>query len=60
MKKLLFAVLMVFSVNAFAGMWSLVKADFVGNGWMCTYSLDSTNYVSTIFSKGYCQSYVYQ
>lgn len=60
MKKLFFVVLMAFSVTAFAGMWSLVKSDFVGNGWMCTYRLDGTNYIATIFSSSFCKSFVYQ
>ncbi|KKT61753.1 MAG: hypothetical protein UW55_C0024G0005 [Candidatus Giovannonibacteria bacterium GW2011_GWA2_44_26] len=60
MKKIIFAILIAMSANAYAGMWSLVKSDFVGNGWMCTYRLDNTNYVSTIFSKSYCQSFIFQ
>lgn len=60
MRNLLFAVLLAFSVSAFAGMWSLVKADFIGNGWMCTYRLDGTDYIVTIFSKSYCKSFVFQ
>ena len=60
MKKLFFVVLMAFSVTAVAGMWSLVKSDFVGNGWMCTYRLDGTNYIATIFSSSFCKSFVYQ
>ena len=57
---LLLCVLVFSSVSAFAGMWSLVKSDFVGNGWMCTYRLDGTNYIATIFSSSFCKSFVYQ
>ena len=61
MKRILFAVLMVasFAVQA-GGMWRLVHSEFVSGGWMCTYQLDGSRYVSTIFTKSYCQSLIYQ
>ena len=60
MKKLIFAVLLMVSTSAFAGMWALVRSEFAGNGWICTYKLQGTNHVATIFSKSYCQGFIYQ
>lgn len=53
-------VLLFVSINSYAGMWRLVQSEFVGNGWFCTYRLEGSGYISTVFSKGVCQNYIYQ
>ena len=49
--------MLALSFNAQAAMWTLVNSEFVQGGWMCTYRLD--NYTSTIYSKTFCQSYIF-
>jgi len=57
MKKLIAIALLMVSFNAQAAMWHLVNSKFVQDGWMCTYRMD--NYETTIYSKTFCQSYIY-
>lgn len=61
MKKLLFAVLMLASVSAYAGMWILQNSYYsAGTGWLCTYQLSGANYTTTIISQSMCSPVINQ
>jgi len=57
MKKVIFAILLVLSFNAHAGMWTLVHHEYLNGGWMCTYQ--QGGYQTTIRSASFCQSYIF-
>lgn len=48
------------SFNAQAATWELVNSEYSpGNGWLCTYQLQGTNYVRTILQQSICRLFVY-
>lgn len=61
MKKLFVIALLVMSANAQASvMWILVNSEVVGGTWFCTYQAQGTNYTTTIQSRTFCQSAIWQ
>lgn len=53
--------LLLYSLDAFAAMWSLVNSQFTGGNWYCTYELQgsSPKIQTTIVSQTYCQSFIF-
>ena len=60
MRTLLIALLLTISFNANAAMWNLINQEYSpGNGFICTYQLQGTNYTWTILQRSSCNSYIF-
>lgn len=57
MKKIIGIALIGITLSANAGMWTLIKDQFVSTKWYCTYRLDGSNppITKTIESSTPCQ-----
>lgn len=60
MQKLLIGVLMLVSFSAQAATWELINSEYsLGNGWICTYQLQGSNYTRTILQESMCQMFIW-
>ena len=62
MKKIIGVALIGVTLSANAGMWTLIKDQFVTNKWYCTYKLEGSNppITKTIESSMPCQHAIFE
>lgn len=62
MKKIIGIALIGVTLSANAGMWTLIKDQFVTNKWYCTYKLEGSNppITKTIESSMPCQHAIFE
>lgn len=62
MKKIIGVALIGVTLSANAGMWTLIKDQFVTNKWYCTYKLEGSNppITKTIASSMPCQHAIFE